>query len=589
MATIPAAGYISNAARTQGELKQSLEDVIASLRQIPGAGQAELNYTIASGSVTPGGSGGIITIDTESSAATDDLTNIVTTNYPDGSCLIVRNFNASRFVVIKNAAGGAGQINLDRSADYTLDDTKKWILIQRRSADWYEVLRGPTRMTTLTVAKTSTFTVNVEDLGKTFLCSGTYTVNLLAAATAGNGFVVVIRNTGTGTLTIDPNASETIDGLTTLAVPPAWSYELICTGSAWQTILSTASRVTANPLINGSMEVWQRNTTLASATGTAWVADRWLYQTNGSAGICTINRSTNVPTVSQAGLLLNYSYEIDVTTLQASMAAGDYFTIRQRIEGPNWRPFAQRTFTLSFWVMSTKTGTHCVAFRNGTVADRSYVAEYTVNATDTWEYKTITVPASPSAGTWSYTAGNLGLELSFVLAVGSTYQTTAGAWQTGNFHGTSNQVNDFDSTSNFFRLAAVKMELGTVATPLEFVSFEHELYRCLRYYQKSFLYTTAPAQNVGTSGAYQFTAPATSTAAITVTVNLQVPMRTNATITLYNPTATNAQVRNTTDAADDSTSSTTGYEKEFILTFTPNATNTLGDTHAVQWAADAEL
>lgn len=588
MATIPAAGYISNAARTQGELKQALEDVIASLRQVPGASQTELNYTIASGSVTPAGAGGIITIDTESSAATDDLTNIVTTNYPDGSCLIVRNFNSSRFVVIKNAAGGSGQINLDRSADYTLDDTKKWILLQRRSSDWYEVLRGPTRMTTTTSVKTSTFTVNVEDLGKTFLCSGTYTINLLAAASAGNGFVVVIRNNGSGILTIDPNSSETVDGLTTLTVPPAWSYELICTGSAWQTVLSTASRVAQNPLINGSMEVWQRNTTQAGATGTAQVADRWVYQTNGSAGICTINRSTNVPTVAQAGVLLNYSYEVDVTTLQASMAAGDYFTLRQRIEGHNWRPFAQRAFTLSFWVMSSKTGTHCVAFRNGTSADRSYVAEYTISVADTWEYKTITVPASPSAGTWNYTT-SVGLEVSFVMAVGSTYQTTAGSWQTGNFHGTSNQVNVFDSAANFFRLTAVKIEIGIVATPLEFVSFEEELYRCLRYYQKSFLYATAAAQNAGTNGAYQFTAPATSTAPITVTITLQAPMRASPTVILYNPSAANAQVRNTTDAADDNTSSGTGYEKEFVLTFTPNAANTVGDTHAVQWAADAEL
>lgn len=145
MATFPAAAYFNDAAPTEGEFKQALEDFLASVKAIPGAGIAELTNTISSGSITPAGSGGVVVVDTEAGGATDDLTNIVTTNYPARSLLLVRNSNAARFVVCKHLAGGAGQFNLDQGGDYTLDNTMKWLMLQRWGTDWFEVLRGPQR------------------------------------------------------------------------------------------------------------------------------------------------------------------------------------------------------------------------------------------------------------------------------------------------------------------------------------------------------------------------------------------------------------------------------------------------------------
>ena len=145
MATLPAANYLTDNARTEGEFKAGLEAMLAATKQIPGAGTADLAYTIAAGSITPAGGGGVLVVETESLAASDDLANVILTNYPDGSMLLLRNNNAARVVVVKHAATGSGQILLDRNADYVLDDTKKYLLIQRRGTDWYEVLRGPMR------------------------------------------------------------------------------------------------------------------------------------------------------------------------------------------------------------------------------------------------------------------------------------------------------------------------------------------------------------------------------------------------------------------------------------------------------------
>lgn len=239
-----------------------------------------------------------------------------------------------------------------------------------------------------------------------------------------------------------------------------------------------------NRIINGDFNIWQRGTSFPAIAHPSYSADRWRYFEVSSA-VHTISRSTDVPTVAEAGRLFNYSMLVDCTTADASIAAGDLVGVHQRIEGYNFLPIAQKAFTISFWVKATKTGIYCVSARNGGgTPDRSYVSEYTINTTDTWEKKTVTVSASPTAGTWNYTNGT-GVSITFALAAGSTFQTTADAWNTGDFIATSNQVNACDSASNDFRICGVQVEAGSAASDFEDISFLDSLMLCQRYYEDS--------------------------------------------------------------------------------------------------------
>lgn len=596
MATIPTAGYLSTSTRTKGEAKPALEDLIASLRQVPYAGQAELTATIISGSVTPAGSGGVLVVDTEAAATTDDLTNIVTTNYPDGSVMLVRNAHSARSVVAKHGSGGIGPMQLDRAVDYVLDDTKKWLLLRLSGGTWYEVLRGPSRLTSTAVTQTAAFTVNREDLGKVFLCSGTFTITVTAAASLGSGFLFAVVNTGTGTITVDPNASEGIDGALTVPIRSGWGVEYICTGTSWLSIASTGPQPMPSPIVNGSMEVWQRGTTFPTALNNneSWfLADRWLIVSVGPTEIsATFNRSTNVPTVAQAGVLFNYSLELDVTTAYGSMASSDRYGIFQAIEGFSWRHFAQRQCTLSFWVMSSKTGTHSVSFRN-IDSSRTLVATYSVAVADTWEYKQLPIPASPSTGTWNY-ANRTGLFINWALASGTSGLTsTLNAWQSADRFAGTGQVNCLDSAANFFRLTGVKLELGSFATPFDVTSFESEYLRCQRYYQKSFDYATAPAQNVGSNtGEWIFAQTVgASTVFNTERIPLVVPMSYHLYVDLFNPNAANDQVRNRNTNTDctGSTDETGSKEQSFTVTATTPAGSGTGQLLAVHWQASCEF
>ena len=241
--------------------------------------------------------------------------------------------------------------------------------------------------------------------------------------------------------------------------------------------LVPSSSFLRNRIINGDMRVYQRNA-VATING-QYSVDRWRYAIN-STGTAQTTQSQ----VSPAGF--TESILFDVVTADTSIGASELAALFQCIEGYNisdlyWGAVGAKSVTLSFWVYSTTTGTFCVSFRNGSYT-LSYIAEYTINAINTWEYKTITVPG-PTTGTWDTTNGE-GLSVIFTFAIGTTYQTTANAWTIGNFLGTSSQVNLLASATNSIRLTGVQLEEGTVATPFERQLYSNQLAQCQRYYYR---------------------------------------------------------------------------------------------------------
>ena len=262
-----------------------------------------------------------------------------------------------------------------------------------------------------------------------------------------------------------------------------------------------------NRIINGDMRITQRGTSFPAATNSVNL-DRWQWGKSG-AMVCTVSQSTDVPDST-----FQSSYKVDVTTADFSISSTEYAIVIQRIEGYDVRDLIGTTFTLSFWVKSPKTGTHCVGFRNES-QDRSFIKEYSVAVANTWEYKTITVPGGLiTSGGWNWTNG-AGLEVSFALATGLTYRTAANSWATGNFLATSNQVNVMDSTANDFFLAGVQLEVGSSATPFERRPIGTELALCQRYFWSS---STAQGYPIGSGQAF-----GASTAGYVVA--LPVPMR----------------------------------------------------------------
>lgn len=82
----------------------------------------------------------------------------------------------------------------------------------------------------------SPYTVDLDAVN-TLICddsSGAITVNLPAVASSTHKSLTVIKTSASNTTTLDGNASETINGSTTLALSTQWdSKTVICDGTAW--------------------------------------------------------------------------------------------------------------------------------------------------------------------------------------------------------------------------------------------------------------------------------------------------------------------------------------------------------------------
>ena len=246
--------------------------------------------------------------------------------------------------------------------------------------------------------------------------------------------------------------------------------------------LDAVSMHRKNAIINGNFDIWQRGTSFIPTTNLAFPVDRFATHFSG-AGVVSALRSTNIPTQLQSGYQSSYSFFLQVTTADDSVDASDYWIYQQKIEGYTYAGLRGKTCTLSFWVKAIKTGTYCVAFRNNG-SDRSYIAEYTINTTDTWEKKTITLTFNQAGGTENYLNGT-GINISFVIMCGSTYGgQIANSWISANKLATSNQVNGLDSTSNVFRFAQIQLEVGSVATQFECRPIAEELILCQRYFER---------------------------------------------------------------------------------------------------------
>jgi hypothetical protein len=84
---------------------------------------------------------------------------------------------------------------------------------------------------------TSTFTADATYRSKAVIWTGGVgTLNLTAAATLGNDWFMLIRNGGSGLLTIDPNSTELINGSASLALQIGDSAFICCSGTAFYTV-----------------------------------------------------------------------------------------------------------------------------------------------------------------------------------------------------------------------------------------------------------------------------------------------------------------------------------------------------------------
>ena len=239
-----------------------------------------------------------------------------------------------------------------------------------------------------------------------------------------------------------------------------------------------------NMIINGACMINQRfdsGTYTLSGSTDYYPVDRFRSWASGG-GQFTIQRSDNAPPGFKNSLMFT------VSTVDSSIASGDYYVIQQRVEGYNfahlnWGTNNGKPVTLSFWVKADVTGKYGISFWQYNQS-YTYVTSYYINTADTWEYKTITVPA-PAGGTW-LTGNGTGFGIWWDLGSGSLYGTsTTETWgQSSKFYPTG-ATQMIKTSGAKFRMTGVQLEVGRNATEFEHRPYGEELKLCERYFEYS--------------------------------------------------------------------------------------------------------
>jgi hypothetical protein len=227
----------------------------------------------------------------------------------------------------------------------------------------------------------------------------------------------------------------------------------------------TAGNPIPNPILNSSMQVWQRGTasTAIGTTGTPFfLADRWQAVRGGFAAGGSVSRqltgdTTNLP-------FIQYCQRVQRDSGNTSTAA---LILGQNFESINSIPFAGKTVTVSFYARaganySSASSLLRCALLGGTGTDQNGItSSYTGSTFVLDQNATLTTTWQRFSFTGSVGATVTELSLQFI----STPTGTAGA-------------------ADFFEVTGVQIDIGSVALPFRTYAgtIQGELAACQRYY-----------------------------------------------------------------------------------------------------------
>ena len=255
-----------------------------------------------------------------------------------------------------------------------------------------------------------------------------------------------------------------------------------------------------NLLINGDFKVSQRGvyTSTTSVANNTYYLDRWRMALGSVAGTVQHNEV----------VLPNGIKTMAMKVSAATSNTTGYVGVRHVIE--DFRALSGQVVTASMWVRTTLKS---MTFRHDSTANFGNV----VSPDGQWYYHTATyqMPTITAAG-------------------GNANQTTLALINyTGSAGGGT-------ISGEYFEVAQVQLELGSVATPFEHRSYGEELALCERYYQKSYdkdAYVTG-STSLSTVGSVDHYGSSDATNVL-AQVYFRTQMRDAPTVTTYDPNSSN--------------------------------------------------
>jgi hypothetical protein len=275
-----------------------------------------------------------------------------------------------------------------------------------------------------------------------------------------------------------------------------------------------------NLIINGAMQVAQRGTSSTSAG--VQTVDRFTTSMGGTDEAATFAQVDVASGTTPYTQGFRKAFKVTNGNQTSGAGAADDLSVSQHIESQNiaqsgWDYTSSSSFiTLSFWVKSSVAQTFFCGIRLYGSDQREFCFSYTLSA-DTWTKVTKSIPGA--AGLTILNDNTLGAFIQWPQFWGANYTSsgrTVDTWQVKN-----NASNYPDYTSTWYttndatwELTGVQLEVGSVATDFEHLSFADELRKCQRY----FFYDGTQRYHYGNYAEEHYDFPVTLRANPTVTL-----------------------------------------------------------------------
>lgn len=234
-----------------------------------------------------------------------------------------------------------------------------------------------------------------------------------------------------------------------------------------------------NLIVNGAMEIRD------GPLGDGELPTCWLFHKKGT---CNATGSLGANDGYDPIYALRYYARTTVTTAQPTTPSDNYFMLYQTIEGVKHKNIKAGPAVLSFYVRSSKPGTYCISLRGARKAEPSFVSEYTITQSDTFERKEIFIPSvddfvADEDDWYKYNVPSLDVFFT-LMSGGNFYSPVSNQWVRGNYFSTANQTNLFTTVGNTFDITGIQLEQGKTASPFELLGLEANHLITQRYYRK---------------------------------------------------------------------------------------------------------
>ena len=371
------------------------------------------------------------------------------------------------------------------------------------------------------------------------------------------GIITATSFSGSGTnLTSLPAAQLTgtlpaIDGssLTGVGVGTADNINTSGIVTAKAFIPSSGQLGHRNILVNGAMNVAQRGT--SSTSGGFQTVDRWQVSDNNTN--VTITQGRHAVTSSDTGpweLGFRNAYQITLSAAGNSLAGDSGIWLVYGIEAQDlaysgWDYTNPNSFlTLSFWVKVSTNQTFYGHLRTKDGTEQGYPFSFTASGNNTWTKITQSIPGF--ANLQFDNNENIGCQLQIIPYHGANFSTSGRADKTWAAHASGSYTDDMANTwitagTSTFAYTGIQLEVGSVATPFEHISYGEDVKRCQRYFFSPsgafpmFADRTTDAHNCGRTGMYWFNQPMRSS-----------PTMSNMSMTVYTGSAQTLQAYSVT-------------------------------------------